>query len=91
LKKPNPNPHPTPTLTLIRAGTLAPTLTLTLTLTLDEDFAILHALEKVYQVDAKELPNVIENSELNRMDQNELQSFINKRSDFEKSWVGKYF
>ena len=51
----------------------------------------MHALEKVYQVDAKELPNVIENSELNRMDQNELQSFINKRSDFEKSWVGKYF
>lgn len=55
----------------------------------DEAFSILHAIEKIYLVDAKELPNVIENSDLNRMNQEELQTYINRRSDMDKSWLGK--
>ena len=56
----------------------------------DEMFELLHAIEKIYMVDAKELPSIVEESELNKMDQSELKSFISKRSDFEKSWIGKY-
>jgi len=59
--------------------------------TLNNEFEFLYHIEKIYMVKAEELKGIIEDSPLKSMKQVELESYLSKRSDFSRTWVGKYF
>ena len=55
------------------------------------DFDILKALAKLHMVGPAQLSDVISDSGLSKWPKTTLEQFIRMRSDFDKTWIGKYF
>lgn len=58
---------------------------------LNVDYDILKALAKLHMVGPEQLSDVISDSALAKWPKTELESFIKMRSDYDRTWLGKYF
>jgi len=58
---------------------------------LDTDYDILKAIAKIHMVGPEQLGDVISDSALCKWTKHELEQFIKMRSDYDRSWPGKYF
>lgn len=58
---------------------------------LNNDYDILKAIAKLHMVNPEQLSDVISDSALAKWPKTELESFIKMRSDYDRTWLGKYF
>ena len=58
---------------------------------LNADFEILKAIAKLHMVGPAQLADVISDSALSKWPKTELDAFLKMRSDYDRSWLGKYF
>jgi hypothetical protein len=58
---------------------------------LNTDFEILKSIAKLHMVGPEQLGDVISDSPLSKWPKSELELFIKMRSDYDRTWLGKYF
>lgn len=58
---------------------------------ISQKFEILKAIGKLHLVNPDQISEVIADSDLSKLTKIELETFIKMRSDYEKSWSGKYY